>query len=61
MYYLTNHNFSKLLGALYLDLPMNYAEAYDKRIKNMITIIQHTAWRVLISIFISLQKMKREH
>jgi len=29
MYYLTNHNFSKLLGALYLDLPMNYAEAYD--------------------------------
>ena len=28
MYYLTNHNFGKLLGALYFDLPMNYAEAY---------------------------------
>ena len=28
MYYLTNHNFSNLLGALYVDLPMNYAEAY---------------------------------
>lgn len=28
MYYLTNHNFGKLLNGLYLDLPMNYAEAY---------------------------------
>lgn len=28
MYYLTNHNFFKLLSALYLDLPMNYADAY---------------------------------
>ena len=28
MYYLTNHNFGKLLGALYFDLPMNYADAY---------------------------------
>ena len=28
MYYLTNHNFGKLLNGLYLDLPMNYADAY---------------------------------
>lgn len=28
MYYLTNHNFGKLLNGLYLELPMNYAEAY---------------------------------
>ena len=28
MYYLTNSNFGKLLGTLYFDLPMNYADAY---------------------------------
>lgn len=54
MYYLTNHNFGKLLNGLYLDSPMNYAEAY---------VNYYSEYRLASfdSIFISLQKMKREH